>query len=48
MVSVHLDLPASDALATLRGLAHARNRDIDSVADDLTHQRIPLTDLEPP
>ena len=47
MVSVHLDLPASDALATLRGLAHARNRDIDSVADDLTHQRIPLTDLEP-
>ena len=34
-------------LATLRGLAYARNRDIDSVADDLTHQRIPLTDLEP-
>jgi hypothetical protein len=48
MVSVHLDLPAPDALAALRGLAYTRNQDVDALAADLTHRRIPLSDLQSP
>jgi hypothetical protein len=48
MISVHLDLPAPDALASLRGLAYTRNQDVDALADDLTHRRIPLSDLQSP
>ena len=46
MISVHLDLSAPDALAALRGLAYTRGADIDTLADDLAHRRVSLTDVE--
>lgn len=47
MISVHLDLAAPDALAALRGVAYTRGQDIDTLADDLAHRRVALTDVEP-
>ncbi len=45
MASVHLGLPAPDALAALRGLAYTRGQDIDELAADLAQRRLPLTEL---
>ena len=45
MASVHLQLPAPDALAALRGLAYSRGQDVDDLASDLAHRRLPLTEL---
>lgn len=44
MLTVHLDLPPTDALAELRALAFTAGQDIDHYADDLVDHRIPLPD----
>jgi hypothetical protein len=45
MLSVHLDVPAEDALAALRGHAYTNQQDLDDLAADLVTRRTPITDL---
>jgi hypothetical protein len=45
MLSVHLDLPAPDALDALRAAAFSRGQLIDDLAEDLANRRLPITDL---
>ena len=42
MLSVHLDLPAIDALDALRARAFRRGQDLDEYADELASRRSPL------
>ena len=44
MLSVHLDLPALDALDALRAAAFSRGQLIDDLAEDLASRRLPITD----
>ncbi|PPK92588.1 GAF domain-containing protein [Kineococcus xinjiangensis] len=45
VLNVRLGLGAPDALALLRAHAYATERDVDGVARDLLHGRLPLADL---
>ena len=45
VLNVRLGLSTPDALAVLRAHAYASERDVDAVAQDLVHGRLPLHDL---